>query len=56
MDASVVQITRQSLIDVPYDQRWEILKSTIERLYARENWKLKDIITVIEDQCGFRAV
>lgn len=44
-----------SLDGVPFDQKWELLKSTIERLYIHENRKLPDVIKTIGDQYGFDA-
>lgn len=46
----------QSLpLGVPFDQKWELLKSTIERLYIHENRSLSDVIKAIKDQYGFDA-
>ena len=40
---------------VPFDKKWEILKSTIERLYVHEEYKLSDIMQMMSDQYGFVA-
>lgn len=56
MDSLDIQIDPLSLTGVPYDQKWDILKPAIERLYLRENRKLKDIVAAIRHQCGFSAV
>ena len=45
-----------SLVGVPFDQQWELLKPTIERLYVRENRKLSEVISIIRDQYGFDAM
>ena len=42
-------------LDVPFDQKWEILKPTIERLYVHEEYKLSDLIQIMNDQHGFVA-
>ena len=44
-----------SLHGVPFDQKWELLKPTIERLYIREDMKLPDVIEAIRDEHGFDA-
>ena len=49
------QSLRASLHGVPFDQKWELLKPTIERLYIHENHKLPDVIKGIRDECGFDA-
>ena len=56
MDLPATNIDPLSLAGVPYDQKWDILKPAIERLYLRENRKLKDIVAAIKHQCGFTAV
>lgn len=56
MDPPDVQIDPASLAGVPFDQKWDILKPAIERLYVRENRMLKDIVAAIKHQCGFPAV
>lgn len=55
METLSPQVLSRSLRDVPFDQKWELLKPTIERLYIRENWKLSDVIKTIKDQHGFDA-
>ncbi len=40
---------------VPFDQKWEILKPTIERLYVHEECQLSDLMQVLNDQYGFVA-
>ena len=44
-----------SLLGVPFDQKWELLKPTIERLYIHEDWKLSDVVKGINDHYGFNA-
>ena len=43
------------LLNVPFDQKWELLRPTIERLYIHENRKLSDVMKTIKDQHGFDA-
>ena len=40
---------------VPYSEKWELLKPTIERLYIQEKQKLPDIVKAFKDY-GFDAV
>ena len=44
-----------SLHGVPFDQKWELLKATIERLYISEDMKLAHVIKAIRDEHGFDA-
>ena len=55
MEALAAQSFPLSLHGVPFDQQWELLKPTIERLYIHENRKLPDVIKSIRDQYGFNA-
>lgn len=55
METVATQSFPLSLDGVPYDQKWELLKSTIERLYIHENRKLPDVIKSIRDQYRFDA-
>lgn len=55
MESLIPQTLPISLLGVPFDQKWELLKSTIERLYIRENRSLPDVIKAIKDQHGFEA-
>ncbi len=55
MEASFPQALSPSLLDVPFDQKWEPLKPTIERLYIYENRKLSEVIKTIKDLYGFDA-
>ena len=55
METSATQSFPPSLHGVPFDQKWELLKSTMERLYVHENRKLADVIKSIRDQYGFDA-
>lgn len=55
MESLIPQTLPISLLGVPFDQKWELLKSTIERLYIRENRSLSDVIKAIKDQHGFEA-
>ena len=44
-----------SLHGVPFDQKWELLKPTIQRLYIHENQELPDVMRTIKDEHGFDA-
>ena len=44
-----------ALFNVPYDQKWDLLKLVIERLYIEEAWKLSQVVRMIQDWCGFNA-
>jgi hypothetical protein len=45
----------QSLVGVPFDRRWEILKSRILHLYIDEDMSLPEVIAKIKTECGFDA-
>lgn len=53
---TVGQGAPRSLLDVPFNERWELLKPTIERLYIDEKRKLPDVMKILKDQYGFDAV
>ena len=55
METLAAQGFPSSLHGVPFDQKWELLKPTVERLYVHENRKLSDVIKSIRDHCGFDA-
>ena len=55
MEPSVPQGPPPPLLNVPFDQKWELLKPTIEHLYIHENLKLSDVIKTIKNQHGFDA-
>lgn len=55
MELSVLQGSLSSLQGVPFDQKWELLKPTIERLYIHEKRRLPDVIEQIRDETGFDA-
>ena len=55
METMATQNLPLSLHGVRFDQKWELLKSTIERLYIHENWELPDVIKSVRDQYGFDA-
>ena len=42
-------------LDVPFDQKWEILKPTIEHLYVHEKRKLPELMQIMKDQHAFVA-
>ena len=55
METFSPQVLSPSLLDVPFDEKWEPLKPTIEHLYIHKNWKLSDVIKKIKDQYDFDA-
>lgn len=55
MENSSAQAPPVSLLGVPFDKKWGLLKPTIERLYVHNDLKLSDVITTIRDQHGFDA-
>ena len=55
METLDAQSLTLSLHGVPFDQKWELLKSTIERLYIHENRSLPYVMNFIRDWCGFDA-
>ena len=44
-----------SLDGVPFSEKWDLLKPSIERLYVQEKQKLPDIVRAFKDY-GFDAV
>jgi hypothetical protein len=44
-----------SLSDVPYNQKWELLKPHIYRLYIDENRSLSDVISMMKRDFNFNA-
>ena len=55
MEPLITQNLSDSLLGVPFEQKWELLKPTIECLYVHENWKLSDVVKSIKEQCSFDA-
>lgn len=55
MDQYVPQGPPNRLPDVPFYEKWELLKPTIERLYIDESRKLSDVISAVKAQYGFDA-
>ena len=43
------------LPDVPFNEKWEYLKPTIEHQYIDENLKLFEVISAVKAQYGFDA-
>lgn len=41
---------------IPFNQKWELLKPEIERLYITENVPLHNIIRIMKEKCDFDAV
>jgi Clr5 domain len=52
METSVPDAARP---DVPFSERWELLKPDLARLYLDENRKLSEIIEIMKSQFGFDA-
>jgi len=44
-----------SLLGVPFNQKWNLLKPTIERLYVHVDLKLSEVISTVRDRHGFDA-
>jgi Clr5 domain len=44
-----------SLSDVPYEQKWELLKPHIHRLYIEENRSLPEVISMMKREFSFDA-
>ena len=55
MDLDALPDLPRPLASVPYDQRWELLKPAIERLYIGENVKLHGIAEAIKERYKFKA-
>ena len=55
MEQSAAQDLQTSLLGVSFDQKWDLLRPVIERLYIHENLKLFDVIMMIKEQYGFDA-
>jgi hypothetical protein len=56
MDANSVTELRASLVKVPYQARWELLKPTIKRLYIDEGRHVTDVADIIKRDYGFSAL
>ena len=41
--------------EVPFKERWELLKPYLHRYYFDEKLKLPNIITIMKEQYGFDA-
>jgi Clr5 domain len=44
-----------SLSDVPFNQKWELLKPHIHRLYITENRPLSEVISTMKKEFNFNA-
>ena len=55
MESLIPQDLSTSFREVPFDRKWDLLKSTIERLYIQEHRSLSDVIKAIKDEYGFDA-
>ena len=41
--------------DMPFDQKWDVLKPAIKRLYLDEGRVLADVMEVVKTEYGFVA-
>jgi hypothetical protein len=41
---------------IPFNQKWNVLKPEIERLYITENVPLRDLVRIMKEKHGFDAV
>jgi hypothetical protein len=41
---------------IPFNQKWELLKPEIERLYIKENVPLRDIARIMKEKYNFDAM
>ena len=41
--------------DVPFKERWELLKPYLDRYYFQEKLKLPKIVQIMKEQYGFDA-
>jgi Clr5 domain len=44
-----------SYSDVPYNERWELLKPFMEQLYIQEKRKLPDVVDIMKSRHKFYA-
>ncbi len=49
------QSSGPSYSDVPYGERWELLKPYMEQLYIQERCKLSDIVDIMKSRHKFYA-
>ena len=56
MDPLAQEQVPESLFKVSYEQRWDLLRPAIERLYVQEGRRLPDVGRLIKDWCGFTAM
>ncbi len=42
--------------DLPFDQKWDVLKPVIKQLYIDRNRKLTEVIGMVNAEYGFVAV
>ena len=55
MDLSNLPSLPQPFLSVPYDQRWELLKTTIKQFYIEEHKPVPEIARILEGHYGFSA-
>jgi hypothetical protein len=55
MEKSNTELSQEDLYEVPYSQRWELLKPVLERLYLDEKVKLPVIISLMKATYSFDA-
>lgn len=56
MNQRVPQGPPNPLPNVPINEKWELLRPTIERLYIDEKLKLPKVIDAVKAQYGFDAL
>ncbi|MCJ1314234.1 hypothetical protein MMC25_007914 [Agyrium rufum] len=50
------QEPRECFLNVPYEERWELFKPVLDRLYNQENLKLSEIESTMKSDYRFNAV
>ena len=49
------QVQVQLPADLPFDQKWDVLKPVIKRLYIDQDRKLTDVMEIMNAEYGFVA-
>jgi hypothetical protein len=55
MESSIPQASHPFRPDVSFDDKWELLKPDLERLWLNEKRKLPEIIQMMKAQYAFNA-
>jgi hypothetical protein len=50
------RLSIQNAERIPFNQKWNVLKPEIERLYIAENVPLRDLVRIMKEKHGFDAV